>query len=279
MSNNPLASNFRQPALYTKLLSKGEFWPEDAITLPVTGEVPIYPMTTKDEITLKTPDALMNGQGIVSTIESCCPVINNAWEMPSVDVDLLVIAIRIASFGPTMTIETNCPKCKEENTFDVNLQNILDSLQAPNFNIPLEIDGLKIYLKPQKYFDLNQKRLIEFEEQQLVKALEQAQNEDIDVNIRKEFFDRHFNKLVELNIQSLVSSTKKIVRQDGVEVTDVGFLTEFYNNSKGAITKGIQRRIKEIADSIAIKPFDVKCSNCENEYKIDFTFDYSNFFA
>jgi hypothetical protein len=72
-NSNPLAKHFRQPAIYLRLPSQGQYWPENAITLPVTGELPVYPMTTKDEITLRTPDALINGTGVVSVIESCIP--------------------------------------------------------------------------------------------------------------------------------------------------------------------------------------------------------------
>jgi hypothetical protein len=64
-------------------------------------------MTTKDEITLKTPDALLNGQGVVNVIESCCPAIKDAWAMPSIDVDATLIAIRIASYGNQMDLRLN----------------------------------------------------------------------------------------------------------------------------------------------------------------------------
>ena len=100
--SNPLAKHFRQPALYVKLTSNGSFWPDGSLDLPVTGEIPIYPMTTKDEITLRTPDALINGTSVVKVIESCAPNIKDAWKMPTVDVDSTLIAIRIASYGPKM---------------------------------------------------------------------------------------------------------------------------------------------------------------------------------
>ena len=79
-NNNPLTKFFRQPAIYLKLPSNGAFWPNDAIELPLTGEIPVYPLTTKDEIILRTPDALLNGEGVVEVIQSCCPSIKDAWQ-------------------------------------------------------------------------------------------------------------------------------------------------------------------------------------------------------
>jgi hypothetical protein len=75
---NPLSKYFRRPEIYYKLPSNGRYWPENSIELPVNGEIPVFPMTNADEITLKTPDALMNGAGIVSVIQSCCPNIVDA---------------------------------------------------------------------------------------------------------------------------------------------------------------------------------------------------------
>jgi hypothetical protein len=59
-------------------------------------------MTAKDELMLKTPDALMNGQATVEVIKSCVPSIKNPWHMPSIDIDTILIAIRIATYGENM---------------------------------------------------------------------------------------------------------------------------------------------------------------------------------
>ena len=56
LSNNPLAKHFRQPVMYIKLPSQGRWWANNAIEIPVTGEIPVYAMTARDEITFKTPD-------------------------------------------------------------------------------------------------------------------------------------------------------------------------------------------------------------------------------
>jgi hypothetical protein len=142
---NPLVKHFRRPAIYFKLPSAGNFWEENTLDLPVIGEIPVYPMTTADELTLKTPDALMNGSGIVSVIQSCCPNIKDAWKMPSIDVDAVLIAIRIASYGQSMAISSVCPHCGEEHDYDVDLVNLIGQVKCPNFNTPVEYDGLKIF--------------------------------------------------------------------------------------------------------------------------------------
>ena len=163
--NNPLAKHFRQPAIYLRLPSNGKHWPESALNLPANGEIAIYPMTTRDEITLRTPDALMNGAGVVSVIQSCCPDIVNAWEMPSIDVDAIIIAIRIATYGHEMILNNACPECKEVNDYGVDLRVVLDNISMPDYKTAVEFDTLKIKLQPQPYFNFNKTSQAQYEEQ------------------------------------------------------------------------------------------------------------------
>jgi hypothetical protein len=90
---NPLSQYFRQPSIYIKLPSGGQFYPPGALDMPPNGELPILPMTAVDEITYRTPDALYNGVATVDVIRSCVPNIIDPWCIPVIDVDPLLIAI------------------------------------------------------------------------------------------------------------------------------------------------------------------------------------------
>ena len=45
---NPLSQFFRQPSIYIKLPSQGNYYPEGAIEMPQNGELPVLPMTAID---------------------------------------------------------------------------------------------------------------------------------------------------------------------------------------------------------------------------------------
>ena len=85
-------------------------------------------MTAKDEIRFKTPDALMNGQGVVDVIQSCVPEIKDAWQIKSYDLDTILVAIRVATYGETMDINFTVPGANENVSHTVNLPAILDEL-------------------------------------------------------------------------------------------------------------------------------------------------------
>ena len=144
MSDNPLKSYFRQPKIYLSLPSPEKFYPSGCFEPTETGELPVYAMTAKDELNFKTPDALLNGQATVDVIQSCIPNIKNAWLLPSTDLDAILIAIRIATYGEMMDINTVVPVVNEERTYQLNLRGILDELKAEKFEEFVTVDDLCI---------------------------------------------------------------------------------------------------------------------------------------
>ena len=118
--NNPLRKYFRQPKIYLTLPSKGRYYPQTAISMPESGEVPIFALTAKDEMLMKTPDALLNGEATVEVIKSCVPNILDPWQIPQIDLDALMIAIRMASYGEKLTLTTKVPVIGEERDYEVN---------------------------------------------------------------------------------------------------------------------------------------------------------------
>jgi len=275
---NPLAKHFRQPAIYLKLPSQGKYWPEGALTLSATGELPVYPMTTRDEITLRTPDSLINGSGIVAIIQSCIPSINDPWAMPSVDVDAALIAIRIASYGNDMNISTNCPKCKHTNDHTIELTAALDQISMPDFNDLVKDTDLTIKLKPQNYFAINKGNSITYKEQRLLNALADTEA-DITPEDREKNLMTITDELVELNIDNLTASTEYILMNDGTKVTDSGFIREFYSNTSSALIRKVQDKLSAIAADSGLKPYNNTCEECQHQYQTEVTFDYANFFA
>jgi hypothetical protein len=275
-STNPLSGHFRQAAIYFKLPSQGQYWPNDSLVQTASGELPVLPMTAKDEITLRTPDALMNGQGVVDVIQSCVPTITNAWDMPSIDLDATLISVRIASYGKQMDFNSACPSCKEENEYAIDLTGCLDSIKMPDYNKTVDQNGLKIKLRPQTYFNFNRSNMINFEEQQILKTLGDA--DTMTEEELKAKFDRHLDKVIDLNVEILASSTEYIELDSGVKVLEQTYIKEFYANTDTRVIKAVRDRLAELSAEAAIKPQQVTCANCATEYGVSINFDYASFF-
>jgi hypothetical protein len=275
-NNNPLQKHFRQPSIYIQLTSKGQFWKDGAVDLGVTGELPIYPMTAKDEVTLRTPDALLNGTSVVDVIQSCCPNIKNAWEMPSVDVDSTLIAIRIASYGQSMGVTSKCPKCNEEHDYDIDLHNVLAQIRMPDYNKTLTTtDGLVIKFKPINYLQVSKAAGIVFEEEKLIRALADTTTDE---EVRKLDFAKRVDNMVNLNNENITNATESITAE-GTIVSDPKFISEYYQNAQGSVLREVQDMIKQFSEEVSIKPIDTLCTSCNHEFKLNVEFDYSHFFA
>jgi len=274
-SNNPLAKHFRQPAIYIKLTSEGKYWKDGTVELPVTGEIPVYPMTAKDEIILRTPDALINGTSVVNVVQSCCPNIKNAWAMPSIDVDSTLIAIRIASYGSTMAITAKCPKCNEEHDYDIDLQKVLGEIRAPDYSQTiLTDDGLIIKFKPLTYYEVSKSGNMVFEEEKLIQSLADPA---LDEDVRKVEFEKHIKNMIDINVNNATLATESILA-DGMLITDSSFISDYYRNAKSSVLHQVQNQLKEFAKAVAIKEEETKCASCENIFKLAVEFDYTHFF-
>ena len=274
-NSNPLSGHFRQPSVFMKLPSGGRYWQSGSISIPANGEIGIMPMTTKDEIMLRTPDALMNGQGVVSVIESCVPAINNAWAMPSIDVDAVLIAIRMATYGEEMDMESKCPNCDTENRHQFGLGQILMRVRSPNYNESVNIDNLIIKLKPVNYLQSTQNNIARFEEQKIIQLIN---NDDIDGDTRKAQLDIHLQKIIASNIEQLTNNTESITTENGDVVDNKAFISEFYDKSSNNVIKTVQKKLREFSDIAGLPPTRVMCEGCEKEYDLAINFDYANFF-
>ena len=276
-ADNPLRKHFRQPAIYLKLPSQGQFYPEDSIDLPHTGEIPVYPMTVKDELTLKTPDALMSGIGMIEVIKSCCPSIKNPWHIPAIDVDSIFIAIRLASYGEGMDINSKCPHCGEDNEHTIDLRVMLDNLKSADYSLKSLIDDLTFLFKPQKYEAINQTNIIAYEQQRIIDSV--VNNDNLSDEEKSSQFQQSFQKLKDMNIDAIVNSVKSITTEEGDVVNDPKQIAEFLSNCSRKIYDEIKQEIQHLVNSNKLAPIDLVCDSCSTPYQTSLEFDQANFFG
>jgi len=272
---NPLSAYFRQPKIYVKLPSGGQFYPPGALDVSANGEYPVYSMTAKDELIFKTPDALMNGQATVELVKSCFPSIKNPWAMPSMDIDAVLIAIRIATYGEDMDFQSNCPACQEENTYTLNLINYIEQVQNFQYEANIVIDDLEITLRPYNYKEVTGQSIKALEQQKIFAVINDEKLSDQE---KLDRFGESFVKLTEMTVD-IVAGCISSVKTPQAEVTDQDMIQEFINNAPKEIFNQIVEHVEKMKADIDLKAQDVECGSCKNPYKITLNIDQSNFFA
>jgi len=272
---NPLANYFRQPKIYIKLPSHGKFYANDSLDKSEIDEYAVYAMTAKDELMFKTPDALMNGQATVEVIKSCVPSIKEPWNMPSIDLDAVLIAIRIATYGENMEVSATCPSCSERNEFLVNLINYLNEVTHFEYDDTIHVDPLTVKIRPYTYKEISKTALKTLEQQ---KIFELVNDNNISDEDKIEKFGNSFVKLTALTVDVIAGCIVSISSPTET-VTDPALIYEFIENAPSDVFNKINERISTMRDQMALRTQQAKCTECGHEWEVSITMDQSNFFA
>lgn len=275
MSNNPLKQYFRQPAIYVRLPSQGQFYPPGTIELSPTGEIPVLPMTAIDEITYRTPDALFNGQATVNVIQSCCPSIRNGWAVPAMDVDTLLVAIRIASYGHDMEFETRCPKCQGESERSLDLRSVLDQMRAPDYSQSVTAGDIEIFFRPMTYQNINDNNQSQFEQQKILQILPEA---EVDDERKISALGSALKKITEITVRAL-SYSIAAVKTPTAMVTEQEYIEDWLKNCDRTVFNRVRDHIIAIKEQAEVRPLHIVCDSCQHEYEQPVTLDMSSFFA
>ena len=281
IEQNPLRKYFRQPKVYLNLPSRGKFYPDGVLDMPETRELPVFAMTAKDELLIKTPDALLNGQATVDVIKSCIPNIVNPWQMPSVDLDACLVAIRIATYGEKLEITTKVPNLGEDRMFEVDLREILNNLVTPEFENTLVSNDISVELRPLSYREFTDSNLKTFEEQRIFSLVN---DDDMDDATKLSRFNTSFKKLTDLTVTMMSKSIASLTIGE-TSVTNQDHISEFIDNVDKEFFKDITDHLEEQRIKFAIEPIKVSSSDediaagAPVTWEVPITFDQSNFFA
>jgi hypothetical protein len=273
MEQNPLRQFFRRPSIYIKLPSGGRFYGPDIYEPTENGEIPIYPMSAIDEITSKTPDAVFSGQAVVDIIQSCVPNIKNAWKLNVIDMETIIIAIRIASSGEELDITSTCPACENEADYGVNLVQIMSNQGDINYEETLKLRDLEIKFKPLTYKETNNNNLAQYELRKIAAIWEASEatqtTEDVKEAVQK------LNQLM----TDIIASTVEYIKTPEVTVTNQEFIREFLENCDRQTNKAIKEKSMELKTRNDLKPMRLKCTNCNHEYDQELMLNITNFFG
>lgn len=280
MQQGILQNYKRIPKIYIKLPSGGYYYKD--LNFAIDNTLPVRSMTARDELLLKSPDALLNGDAILRIIQSCCPEITfDPKHLVAPDVEAILLAIFHASFSNNLEFETSCPKCNTSNIYTADVSSVLmttKTLEPPYIvrHIYNEKE-LKVYVKPITYETLTLKSLTEFENAKMMQSISSESLNDLE---KLEHFNLSFNKLAEYKFNAVCDSIEKIVVEEG-EVTNKEEIKNFIFEADSDLINKIDEKLKEINNSSINNDFQAKCQNkqCEHEWTTKVEFDPARFFV
>jgi hypothetical protein len=273
--DNPLRKYFRQPVIHLRLPSNGSFYPAGAVDIPPNGELPILPMTAVDEIITRTPDALFNGSAVADIIKSCVPNIKDPWMVNAVDLNALLCAVRLASYGHEMNITTKCPHCEQVHDVSIDLRTVLDNIHMPDYDQPLIIGDLTCYFAPMTYRQINDVSRVTFEDQKIMQLVNDS---DTSEEEKMKQLGEAFKRITKLTVRSIAASIRAIKTTDAM-VTDSAQIEEFLINAPKSVFESVKVHTMKLRGDTDLKPISMTCESCSQPYQQDFTLDMTNFFV
>ena len=278
---NPLSQFYRRPGNFIELPSGGRFY-KNPPKLSETNELAVYPMTAKDEMVLKNPDSLLNGEALKHVLASVAPDIKDVNEIPAPDIDAILVSMRMASYGDDMELDVshrcNASEGKSQR-ITVSLGGILGTLR------PIEADvgkvtlssGIKVELKP--YTLDAQSRLLrqQFVTMRQLQALESKENSTVDQ--KAEVANKGYAALVDLSQETLAQSIMSVTLPDGTQVTNYAHIYDWVKNLDRASNERLDQELKKFGTFGITREVTVKCDYCGEEYQSDMLFDPTSFFA
>lgn len=273
--NNPLKSYFRKPGIWIKLPSGGKYYDEKPSDFNDMGEIAVYPMTAKDELIMKNADALLNGSAINQLIQSCAPSIKNPENMPAMDLDAVLLAIRRCTYGENLDIETQCSHCSANNSHALNLNFFISTIKSIDSNEPVDIDGIKVFVKPVNVRQLLSLNWVQYEQ---VRNIQLAEQNTIDEKEKINILQAGYTALTNKNIEIISSCIDTVLLPDSTSVTDQVNIREWAEQLSQPDFKKIELSIMSMAQKGMSKNFSVNCNSCGEEYESNIDLNPTTFF-
>jgi len=275
--SNPLKQYFRKPGIWIKLPSQGNFYKDKPADFNDMGEIPVYPMTAKDELLLKNADALLNGTAVYNLIKSCVPSITEPTAMPAIDLDAILVAIKRCTYGENVDVSTECPSCQTTNEVSINLNHVISNIKVLETLDPVEFEnGIKVFIKPVRVSDLLSLNWVQFEQ---IRNIQLADQNNADETTKVNLLQKSYQILTEKNLEIVSGCVDTVLLPDGLAVTDYDNIREWINDlSKPEFAK-VENAIMITSGMGVNKDFDITCKNCNTIYKTSLDLNPTTFFA
>lgn len=276
-SVNPLKAYFRKPGIWIKLPSQGKHYKIKPADLNDMGEIPVYPLTAKDELVMKNADALLNGSAIKDIIASCAPSIVDPENMPSVDLDAILVAIRRATYGERMpvTVKHDCEHAKESD-FQVDLNAVIGTITTIGEIEPVVFDNeIKVYIKPITVKNVLQLNWVQYEQ---MRNLQIAEQRNVDEKTKVDLLQAGYKALTDASLKIVSECVDTVLLPDGTTVTDTKIISEWINDLPRPDYKKLEAAIMATNQKGVNKSFKVICPQCNTEYESSIDLNPTTFF-
>jgi hypothetical protein len=260
-ATNPLLQRARFPGETFALPSGGLLYKNGELAEDVKkGEVLVFPMVTLDEITMKTPDKLLNGTAIAEVFRRCIPQVLKPLDLFGKDIDYLMICLRKVTYGNEIevTAKHDCKESEEHSyVIDINepfrKAKKLSQRTIKTYSMTLP-NGQVVNMVPPKYHE--------------VMKFYQSMNQSIDEtnDAGQQIADSVFQTLSNL-ISSVDNTEKKEFIYDWLKQLSAGYVNRISDMIPVVTNWGVDLNVK------------LECKDCKKKFDFYVNLNPIDFFS
>ena len=282
MANDQLQAYYRRIGTYVSLPSGSDYYTDSVISLTDSGEVGIIAMTSADEMNMKNPDMLLNGESILKTLKSCVDGLSKPEMLLASDVNVLLFAIKQESYKTHDQYTSTCVECGDENSFTIDSARMIAEAEEirNDYHVVLP-EGLTIWIRPYTMADNIKALSSNFETSKLQRALIEAGDDEAKA---MKLFNKAMKTITEITAKLMVGCIHRMTDEDnGVDIecdsTTLADTAALLKNLPTESAVMIDDKIKEINNIGMDTNVTIKCSGeeCNHEWSANVDVNPVNF--
>ena len=282
MSDNPLENYFRTKEIYITLPTEGRYF-SDAVNFNSDGELGVMPMNTKDETLLKIPDTLFSGEALYGIIKSVAPDIPDPYELTIPDLDAVLLATRSVTYGGNMPVECVCPHCTHQESYEIDLKNLLVNIKPIPKDVVVEIQGLVVKMKPNTVKVVSTMGIAQIRSNQITMEMAKMTNneENTDLSAYKELFQESIDQIAAAEIAIIADSIESVTTPDGNVITNIEHIIQWLSNTNSNMMERLRKYSKDQNNNGLPDYISFQCSNeeCEKTFNAPLDLNPTFFFT
>ena len=231
----------------------------------------IRPISILEESSVRDPLMMISGHAVAKLIKRVAPFVTDPGKLCEIDVQAILIASRIASYGSQMTAKHQCPSCNETSELIVDLNNHIQSFTSfteeefSEYDLMLPEAGQSIRLRPIPYEDTIDVTMGLIKASISAEDLEKHNDNVLDAGFI-EAYRKQFDQNLTTNLDAITSSIYFVTTKLGKQVHDPLVIKEWLLRLLVVDVTFITKRISDINAKIHEKSIiDYKCDKCDND--------------
>lgn len=284
---NPLRDEIETsfPRVDLELPTRGQFYAPDVLANGGTVQVGILSLI--DEQKYRDPFLLVSGHGVYDMVRHICPDVLRPDQLCEVDVEAILVAARLASYGPTLKLKHICQNteqvekeaatdtkpavmglCAHDNSIELNLQEFIFRY-APfeadaKYEITLPRVGQTVFLQPVPYrTSVTLMKYMMSKNRQLNEIAAEKVEEFVE---RPESFDRYAEILdvsSRTSIEAIVDCIVSVRTRSGKDVFDRALISDWITALPVEDTRLISQRVNDLTTQLRdLSKVEYECESC-----------------